>query len=73
MALIVSVILWVCTSVGIDFEESYAAESVIFPYIVLVGPSVFDAIGHFIPIIKDLIDSMDNIPKTKDTLLSVLM
>ena len=73
MALIISVILWVCSSVGVDFQKSYANESIIFPYLVVIGPSVFEAIGHLIPIIQDLIDSMDNIPKTKDTFISVLM
>lgn len=73
LAVIISVVIWVSSSVGIDFQNAYAKESVIFPYIVDIGPSVFKAIGHLIPVIQDLIDSMDNIPKTKDTLISVLM
>ena len=72
VALIISVIIWVCSSVGIDFQKSFATESIFFPYLVVVGPSVFEFVGHLIPIIQDLIDSMDNIPKTKDTLITVL-
>jgi len=71
-ALIISVIIWVCSSVGVDFEKSYAEESLIFPYLVAIGPSIFEAIGYFVPVIKDLIETMDNVPKTKDTPITVL-
>lgn len=72
IVLILSIINWICSSVGIDFSDSYARDSIIFPYIVVIGPAAFEALGHLIPVIKDLIDSMDNIPRTKDTLITVL-
>jgi len=72
-ALIVSVIIWICSSVGIDIENSYAANSTIFPYIVVVGSAVIEAFGYLMPMIDDLTDLMENIPKTKDTFISVLI
>ena len=72
-ALVISIILWVASSVGIDFQKSYAEGSVILPYIGAVGPAVFEAFGYLIPLFDDLIDTMDNIPKTKDTFISVLL
>jgi len=72
-ALIVSVITWVCCSLGIDFENAYTANSIIFPYIMAVGPATFEAFGYLIPMVNDLIDSMDNIPKTKDNFIAVLI
>ena len=69
-SLIVSMIIWVCTSVGIDFENSYATNSTILPHIVVIGPTVFEAFGYLIPMVNDLIDSMDNIPKTEDSFIT---
>ena len=73
IALVSSIVIWVCSSVGIDFQNSYARESIFFPYIVAIGPSVFEVIGSVIPMINDLIDSMDDMAKTKNTLITVLM
>ena len=61
LALVASVIIWICSSIGIDIQKSYAKESIIFPYLVVFGPTTFEAIGYLFPIIHDLMDSMNNI------------
>ena len=40
-AFVLSVIFWVLDSVGFEIEERYAANAIIFPYIVGIGPTFF--------------------------------
>ncbi len=70
---ILSTLLWVFSSVGIDFHDFYATNSVIFPYIFEVAPAVFDVLGYVIPMMRDLIDSMDKIPNKKNTHIALLI
>lgn len=70
-AFILSVVFWVFDSVGLDVISKYSADTIIFPYIVGIGPTVFELLSGLVPLIKDLIDSMENLPK-KDSLLTLL-
>ena len=58
-AFIVSMLFWVFDSVGFNFVKEFKDESVIFPYIVGIGPKVFGWLSEVIPVIQDLMDSMD--------------
>ena len=61
-AFILSIIFWVFESVGFDLVERYADNTLLFPYIVNIGPKVFEWAGYVIPLFQDLIDSMENMP-----------
>lgn len=71
-AFIISIIFWVFESVGFDLIERYADDTFIFPYIVHIGPTVFGWLSEVIPFIRDLIDSMDQMPKGKDTYITAI-
>ncbi|MEO9483163.1 MAG: CvpA family protein [Ekhidna sp.] len=71
-AFILSIIFWVFESVGFDLIEKYADNTLLFPYIVGIGPTVFEWLGYVIPFIQDLIDSMEKIPKNRDTYVTLL-
>lgn len=71
-AFIFSILFWVFESVGVDLAERYAEDAIIFPYIVGIGPTVFGWLGEVLPFIKDLIDSLDTLPKGKDTYMTFL-
>lgn len=73
VAFILSIVFWVFESVGFDIENRYADNAIIFPYIVGIGPAVFGWLSEIIPLVRDLIDSMDNLPNGKDTYMSVLL
>lgn len=70
-AFILSVIFWVFDSVGFDLGEKYADHTLLFPYIVGIGPTVFEWLGYIIPFVQDLIDSMENMPK-RDTYVTLV-
>ncbi|MEP1034317.1 CvpA family protein [Ekhidna sp.] len=61
-AFILSIVFWVFESVGFDLVETYADDTLLFPYIVGIGPTVFEWVGYVIPFVQDLIDSMENMP-----------
>lgn len=69
-AFLVSMIAWVFDSVGFEFQQNLVTNSLIFPYIVGIGPWIFGWLGDIIPFIHDLIDSMDSIKESKDTYLT---
>ena len=71
-AFIVSIIFWVFESVGFDLVEKHADNALLFPYIVGIGPTVFEWLGYIIPFIQDLIDSMESIPKNRETYVTLL-
>ncbi len=71
-AFIISVIFWVIQSVGVDVIERYSDDTVIFPYIVGIGPTVFEWLSGLIPLIQDLMDTMDSLPTQKDSVLTML-
>lgn len=71
-AFIISIIFWVFESVGFDIANRYADNAIIFPYIVHIGPTVFEWLSEVIPFIRDLIDSMERLPKNKDTYMTLL-
>ncbi len=71
-AFILSIIFWVFNSVGIDVIERYTDDTVIFPYIVGIGPTVFEWLSGLIPLIRDLMDTMDDLPGGKDSVLTML-
>ena len=71
--LILSIVLWIFESVGFDILQRYSDNTVIFPYIVGIGPLVFEWLSGSMPFLRDLIDSMDNLPKEKDSVLTYLV
>ena len=71
-AFILSIILWVFDSVGFDLVDRYSHGTVIFPYIVGIGPTVFGWLSGLLPFIKDLIDTMEDLPTSKDSVLTFL-
>lgn len=73
MAFIVSIVYWVFDSVGVQFMNQYIDDSSIFPYIVDIGPNVFEWLGKAIPFIRDLIDSMEDMPGSQDSILTFLI
>ena len=72
-AFILSVVFWVFDSVGFDIVARYSDDTIIFPYIVGIGPTVFEWVSVLIPLIKDLIDSMDNLPRDSNSVLTLLV
>lgn len=71
-AFILSIIFWVFESVGFDLVERNADNTLLFPYIVGIGPSVFEWLSYIIPFIQDLIDSMEKIPKNRATYVTLI-
>ena len=69
---VVSILIWVLDSVGFEIADRYAANTIILPYIVQVGPVIFGWIGEVIPFVQDLIDSMDQLPERGSTYMTVL-
>ncbi|WP_462253342.1 CvpA family protein [Ekhidna sp.] len=72
-AFIISIIFWVFESVGFDLVDRYVDNTLLFPYIVDIGPTVFEWLGYVIPFIQDLIDSMDKIPSNRDSYMTLSM
>lgn len=70
-AFILSIIFWVLESVGFNLVEKYADKTVVFPYIVGIGPTVFEWLGYVIPFIQDLIDSMEDMSQSRATYVSL--
>lgn len=70
-AFILSIVFWVFDSVGLDVISKYSADAIIFPYIVGIGPAVFELLSGLVPLLKDLIDSMENFSK-KDSILTLI-
>ena len=70
-AFIISIVFWVFDSVGFAFTDRYGDDSMILPYIVGIGPKVFGWLSEVLPMMKDLIDSMDDLSKKKDDLLTL--
>ena len=71
-AFIISVILWVFSSVGFDIVNRYVDDTMVLQYIVPLGPVVFEWASSVIPYVKDLIDTMENLPNGGDSLLTYL-
>ncbi|MEP5614351.1 MAG: CvpA family protein [Cyclobacteriaceae bacterium] len=71
-AFILSIIFWVFESVGFDLVMRYSDGTVIFPYIVGIGPTVFEWLSGLLPFIEDLIDMMKDLPGSKDSVLTHL-
>ncbi len=67
---ILSIITWVFDSVGFNIEDRYASDAVIFPYIVDIGPKIFSWLSEILPFIQDLIDSLENMSKKDDSLMT---
>ncbi|MFK7953971.1 MAG: CvpA family protein [Ekhidna sp.] len=69
-AFIISIIFWVFDSVGFAISDRYGSDSFVLPYIVGIGPKVFGWLSEALPLMKDLIDSMEGLSKKKDDLLT---
>ena len=72
-AFVLSVIFWVFDSVGFDLVTRYSDGTVIFPYIVGMGPTVFEWLSGLLPFIEELIDTMKDLPGSKDSVLTYLV
>lgn len=70
-AFLVSVVFWVFDSVGFGFVDRFANDGYILPYIVGIGPAVFEWVSLLVPMVKDLLDSMENLTKNKDSVLTL--
>ncbi len=68
-AFIISVTFWVFDSVGLTFVERYTDRSLFFPYIVSIGPVVFEWVSILLPFVKDLIDSMNDLTRENDAVI----
>ena len=64
-AFLVSILVWVFESIGFSIQRNFLQESIIFPYVVDIGPIAFTWLGTLVPIIQDLIDSLQSIPTSK--------
>ncbi|MEM6735735.1 MAG: CvpA family protein [Bacteroidota bacterium] len=71
-AFLISVIFWVFASVGFEFQQNLISESAISPYIIPIAPQVLSWMSGLIPFIQDLIDSMNNLPKSKDPFITLM-
>ncbi|MEO9872222.1 CvpA family protein [Ekhidna sp.] len=72
-AFVLSVIFWVFESVGFDLTDRYADETILFPYIVHIAPAVFEWLSYILPFLKDMIDSLENMPKKNNTFMTFLI
>ncbi|MEP1094316.1 MAG: CvpA family protein [Cyclobacteriaceae bacterium] len=72
-AFVLSIVFWVFDSVGFDLVSRYSDGTVIFPYIVGIGPTVFEWLSGLLPFIEDLIDMMKDLPGSKDSVLTLLV
>ncbi len=70
---VLSILIWVFDSVGFDIEDRYAADAIIFPYIVDIGPEIFLWLSKIMPFIQNLIDSLENLSKKGDGLMTSLV
>lgn len=67
-ALIISIILWIFDSVGFRIVENYSSDTTVLPYIVGLGPTVFEWVSGLIPLVRDLIDSMESLSDNEDSI-----
>ena len=66
-AFIISIVFWLFDSVGYDIVGRYGQDTVIFPYIIDIGPMVFHWLSSLMPFIRDLIDSMESLPQNNES------
>ena len=69
-AFIMSIIFWVFDSVGYNIKERYASDTIIFPYIVNIGPEIFHWLSKLLPFVQDLIDSLENMSQKSNELIT---
>ncbi len=69
-AFLISIVVWVSSSVGIDLVERYGSDAIILPYIVDVGPEAFHWLSKSLPFIRDLIDSLENLTSRSNELMT---
>ncbi|MEO1253747.1 MAG: CvpA family protein [Bacteroidota bacterium] len=70
---ILSIMIWVFNAVGFDVEGRYAADAIIFPYIVDIGPEIFRSLSSILTFIQDLIDSLENMTNESDRTMTYLV
>ena len=69
VTLLISVLLWVVDST--QFYTMQPDDSIFYPYIFGVAPNIFSWLGQFLPFIESLIDTMEHMPKQKDSYLTM--
>ncbi|MEM0939670.1 MAG: CvpA family protein [Bacteroidota bacterium] len=72
-AFLTSIIFWVLTSIGFKFQQNFTSKSTIFPYIIPIAPQFMSWMSGIIPFMQDLMDSMNNLPKSKDPLITLMV
>ncbi|MEP4535111.1 MAG: CvpA family protein [Cyclobacteriaceae bacterium] len=72
VAFILSVVIWVFGSIGLHIPEEFSGSSVLYPFIEVIGPKVFDWVSRVLPFIKDMIDSLENIGDKSKSLYTFL-
>lgn len=72
-AFIISIVFWIFDSVGFELSDRYGDNSMILPYIVGIGPKVFGWLSEVLPMMKDLIDSMEDLSKKKNDFMTQLI
>ena len=71
-AFLVSVVFWILDSVGVGFQQEFVTDSLIFPYIVNVAPQVLEWVGELIPAINNLLDSINEISKSRKPFVTIV-
>jgi membrane protein required for colicin V production len=59
LGLILSVLIWMFDSIGIELPSNQVKNSIILPYIIPIGPTAFELIGSIIPYFKNIFDTID--------------
>jgi membrane protein required for colicin V production len=55
---IMSIVFWLLEEGELSLPNSFTKDTVIFPYLILIGPWVIDGIGALTPLTEDLIKSI---------------
>lgn len=71
-AFIFSVIIWVFDSIGMRLSPEWQDESLIYPFVEVIGPKTFEWVSKVMPFVKDMIDSLENIGDKSQSIYSFL-
>ena len=60
--LYLSIFIWLFGSIDVRMPEKIVDESLLYPYIEMIGPYLFDILGSIMPFLRDIFDFMDELP-----------
>ncbi|WP_258102729.1 CvpA family protein [Marinoscillum sp. MHG1-6] len=72
LAFILSVFIWVFDSLGIRLSSEMAGDSFLYPLVEMIGPTVFTWVSEIIPLIKDMMDSLENFGGNSESVYTFL-